>query len=112
MKLNRFEIDIELNSQERKDGKIINNKSLITVLGINQQIYQSRLDNITDYTMRLTHRFIINVNDEQLTLISKLDKKNLVKAVVKYPNGSINYAILSLNKKNYNQYVLELGEVL
>lgn len=112
MQNNYYKIDIVYGSEvyEGSDGHEYTKEAIITAIGKNQKIYQSRIDSSTEYTMKLKHRFKISVqgNSEQLENLN-LANYSLLKARVYQSTKIREYAILSLQPLQYNQYILELG---
>lgn len=106
---------------KRKNNLGTHEKEIISIpaLGVSQKIFQSRLDNATAYTSKLTHRFNIVVDDSYINALPFIDMSDVDSADVKYPIGEngqsfkvMRFAVLKLERIQYNRYILELGEVL
>ena len=103
--LNKF-ITVELVLSESKlvNGRTIKTNHTLKGYAKEEKIYQSRIDNKTEYTMKLTYRLRCKFNTKLNHLIEdKLINTDYIKLKGK------NYQVLNITPLNYNEYIIELG---
>lgn len=107
-----YEIELVYKSSKPVKGKPTKEIKTIKGIGTSQKIFQSRIDNQTQYTMRLTQRLKVtfDVEDNFLDDID-FDKNSVDYAIINYNSKKMKFAVLNIEQICYNEYIIELGEV-